>query len=361
MRMRTRRQLIQAGVVMPLAAPFVRRAGAAPLRRVTLTLPWIAEGSNAYAFVAKQNGYWAEAGLDVVISRGFGSTAAAQAVGAGQFEFGLAAASAGIQQMAKGLSVVAIANCGYDATMSVAVLADSPIHTPKDLAGKQLGSTVTSGEYPFLPAFAKNAGLDLASVDLVRCDPQVRQRMLMERKVDALSGFVISIAPTLETNKLKARYMLYSKYGLKLYNNALLTQAATLQKEPDVCKAMADGLAQAMRFCLLHPEEAISAFAKQVPEVALTPSGTQVVRIGLGIWATTMFQAPAMQHGIGTSDAADYAGMAELVARYLGDKDDTPVKTEALFTNELVGKVTLTEAEWAQAEATVKEYRNSFG
>ena len=196
-----------------LSAPFLlsRRLRAAPNRKVRLTLPWVAEGSNAYAFVAKANGYWAEAGPDVEISRGYGSVAAAQAVGAGQFDFGLAAASAGIQQAAKGLPTVSIACCGYDATMTIAVQADSPVRVPKDLTGKSLGGTVNSGEYPFLPAFAKASGLDLATVKLVQVDPNVRQRLLMEGQVDAICGFAISIAPVFVANNKPLRFMLYSK------------------------------------------------------------------------------------------------------------------------------------------------------
>jgi ABC-type nitrate/sulfonate/bicarbonate transport system substrate-binding protein len=352
--------MLQAGA---LAAPFVRRSGvrAAPLRKVTLTLPWLAEGSNAYAFVAKQNGYWAEAGLDVQISRGYGSVAAAQAVGAGQFDFGLAAAPSGIQQAAKGIGVVAICNCGYDATMSVAVLDDSPVRVPKDLAGKQMASTVTSGEYPFLPAFAKNAGLDLAAVTIVQCDPNVRSRLLMERKVDAVSGFAVSIAPLLVVNKLKIRFMLYSSYGLKLYNNALLTRPMTIQQDPQLCAAMAQGIARAIKFCLLQPDQALNAFLKQVPEVALTAGGPLQVRTGMGIFATTMFGAPAKAHGIGVSDANDYATMADLVTRYLGAPGDPVPKADTLFTNDFVGKETMTETEWAQADDKLKEFRYFFG
>jgi NitT/TauT family transport system substrate-binding protein len=144
--MPSRRAILGASAV---GAPFLlsRRLRAALARKVHLTLPWVAEGSNVFAFVAKANGYWADVGLDVDISRGYGSVAAAQAIGTGQLEFGPAVASAAIQQTAKGLPLIALACCSYDATMCVAVLADSPAHAPKQFDGKTIGSTVTSGEY----------------------------------------------------------------------------------------------------------------------------------------------------------------------------------------------------------------------
>ncbi|HEY0181538.1 MAG TPA: ABC transporter substrate-binding protein [Rhodopila sp.] len=345
-----------------LCAPFVLsgRLRAAPNRKVRLTLPWVAEGSNAYAFVAKANGYWAEAGLDVEISRGYGSVAAAQAVAAGQFDFGLAAASAGIQQAAKGLPTVSIACCGYDATMTLAVLADSPVHTPEDLTGKSLGGTVNSGEYPFLPAFARAAGLDLGTVKLVQVDPNVRQRLLMEGQVDAICGFAISIAPVFVANNKPVRFMLYSSAGLKFYNNALLTRPEVLKAEPKLCADMARGIMQAVRFCLLQPQDAVALFLKQVPEAALAANGAKQIQTGLGIFNMTMIGPPAKQHGIGMSDPDDYAAMTDLVMKYLGAAGDKAPDPVSLFSNEFAGGVTLTPDEWATAEANVKEYRNLF-
>jgi NitT/TauT family transport system substrate-binding protein len=354
------RRAILTGTV--LGAPYLlsKRLRAAPMRKVKLTLPWVAEGSNAYAFVAKANGYWADAGLDVEISRGYGSVAAAQAVGAGQFDFGLAAASAGIQQAAKGLPTVALASCGYDATMTLAVLADSPIRTPKDLVGKSLGGTVNSGEYPFLPAYAKAVGLDLGTVKLVQIDPNVRQRLLMEGQVDAICGFAISIAPVLVANNKAARFMSYSAAGLKFYNNALLTRPEVLKADPKLCAAMAEGMIKAVKFCMLQPQDAVAAFLKQVPEAALAANGPKQIATGLGIFSMTMIAPPAKQYGIGRSEADDYATMTDMVMRYLGAPGDTKPDPASLFTNEFVGDVKLSPEEWAKADANVKEYRDYF-
>src|SRR3977135_3229288 len=131
-------------------------------KAVQFTLPWVAEGSNLFTFVAKGMGFWEKHGLDVEIARGSGSVAAAQAIGEPRFDFGMASPSASILQAIKGLPTVALAACAYDATMGIGVLNDGPIKTPKDLAGSQSASTVASGEYPFLPVFLNKAGVDIA-------------------------------------------------------------------------------------------------------------------------------------------------------------------------------------------------------
>src|SRR5712672_3097908 len=44
-------------------------------KAVHFTLPWVAEGSNLFTFVAKGMGFWEKHGLDVDIARGSGSLA----------------------------------------------------------------------------------------------------------------------------------------------------------------------------------------------------------------------------------------------------------------------------------------------
>jgi DNA-binding MarR family transcriptional regulator len=70
----------------------------------------VPEGPNLITFVAKANGYWSKAGLNVDIAKGTGSVGAAQAIGNGQFQFGLSAATAGLQQAALGLPLMQIAS-----------------------------------------------------------------------------------------------------------------------------------------------------------------------------------------------------------------------------------------------------------
>ena len=351
----TRRTLATGAV----AAPFLSLKGAhgQDKRKVTLTLPFLAEGSNAFAFVAKANGYWDEAGLDVQISRGTGSVVAAQAVGAGQFQFGLAAGSSGIQIVAKGLPLVALACCGYDGTMGICVLDSSPVREPKDLVGRKLASTVGSGEYPFLPLFAERAGLDLSKVQRVQTDANVRQRILVSKDVDAISGYAISFIPPLVSQKNAVRSMLFSHYGMTLYNNVLLTKPETLRDERKLCADMTAGILKALKFIMLDPDAAMKAFVKLVPETGLSPASLEQLRLGVGIFNVDMLFDPARKDGIGAISPADYEAMTDLVMKYVASPGDTRPKLSELFTNDFVGAVRLTPEEWTKAETLAAPFR----
>ena len=351
----SRRQILGGLAAAAAVTTLPRRLRAQGLRHVKLSLPWVAEGSSLFTFVAKHNGYWAKHGLDVEILRGSGSVAAAQAVATGQFDFSFPAASASILQVVKGLPMICLATFAYDATQGVAVLADSPIKTPKDLEGHKMGSVVASGEYPFLPAFAERAHFDLKKVDIQQVDVQIRERLLADKQVDAISGFGTSIIPALAAKGVDTRLMLYSKYGITNYGNTLVTRPEVLKKDAALCEAMVDGALQAIKFCMLNPKEASDIFFKEVPEMAMSTTAHDQIRIGLGLINRVSLSPTVKAHGLGFMDPAAFKDMTELTIKYIV-KDGKMPALESLYTNQFVGKIKLTDAEWKSAMTASSDF-----
>src|SRR3984885_12956581 len=293
----SRRDVLRATGLGAVAATGFGRPAIAQQRNITFTLPWVPEGPNLIAFVAKANGYWSKAGLNVDIAKGTGSVAAAQAIGNGQFQFGLSAATAGLQQAALGLPLVQIACCSYDAFMGLVTLSDSGVSAPKDLEGKKLAGTTKSGEFPFVPAFAANAGIDLGKVEILQVDPNVRQRLLIEKQVSAISAFAPSVVPGYIANGFSPKIILFSKFNLPLYGNALFTQQALLEKEPGFCGAIAEGLNEAIKFVLLKPEESLDIFFKANPEMALAKGARELNKLALDFFRYSVVHDASKQNG----------------------------------------------------------------
>ena len=350
----TRRTALGLAAGGALAAARPRRARAA--KPVSFTLPWIPEGANMIAFIAKENGYWADAGLDVAVSRGSGSVVAAQAIGAGRFDFGLSVASAGLQQAAKGLPVVQLACCSYDAMMGIAVHKDGDIRVPKDLEGHSLAPTAASGEYPFLPAYAAAAGIDFAKVKHITADPNVRNSMFVQQKVDAVSGLAPTLIPTFGTLGAPIRMLLFSRVGLRFYGNMLMTQSGRLTADPETVRGITKGLMQAARFVLLEPDAALKVFLKAVPEIGLAANGVEQTRLGIGLFQVAMLDPAARGHPLGYSDPAIFASMTDLVMRMLAAPGDKA--PEQVMTNDFIGAVSLTAEERARANAAASGFRS---
>jgi ABC-type nitrate/sulfonate/bicarbonate transport system substrate-binding protein len=356
----SRRSLLGRGAGLAVAT-ILPTPAIAQVRQVKFTLPWLAQGSFAFAYMANAKGYMKERGIEMSIARGFGSFASAQSITAGQFDCGLCAAPALTLSVAKGLPLVALATTDYDATMGVGVLADSPIRKPQELAGKKIASVPTSAEFPFLPAYAKKIGLDLGTVESVHVDNKVIEHVLEEKQVDAITNFAASSYATMMSRGIPSRWFLYSTAAIKNHGQTIAVTRDTLARDPGFCEAMVEGLLAGVKFTLTNPDETVELFLKALPEMALNPAAKQLVQLGLLLWQRSVEHPESRANGLGWSDPQAYGEMADLVMTYLGGPDVSRPDVEALFTNRFVGKLKLDDAQWAQVRQRVSEYDKVFG
>jgi NitT/TauT family transport system substrate-binding protein len=354
----SRRNVVQGiGLAAIAGAGLARPAIAQGATKVSFTTSWIPEGPNLFAYVARDKGFWKKHGLDVSVARGSGSGAAAQAVSAGTFDFGMAATPTAIVQAARGLPITCIGQINYDALMGIGVLAGSSIKTPKDLEGKKLGASVTSGEYPFLPLYAQKSGFDMSKVNLLQIDGKVRERSLIEKQVDAVSSFATSTIPSLAPLGTDLRFMLFRDAGLEFYGQSLTTQPTRVEKDPKLCAAFVAGAMEAIKFTMTNFDESVDIFLKANSEVAISSTGKAYSQIGLGLTNLTNLVPEVKEHGFGYADPKKVATMADLVVQYAaGDKAQKP-DTAALFTNAFAGTVKLGPEDAKAAEAAAAPYR----
>jgi NitT/TauT family transport system substrate-binding protein len=322
--------------------------------QVTFNLSWLPEGANVFSYAAKP--FWTKAGVDVVIEKGTGSAATTQGIAQGKYEFGIPSAPNAIQQAMKGLPLLSLGCFNYDTTMAVIVKGDSAVKAPADLKGKKVGSTLTSGEYPLLPAFLKNVGLTMGDIQSIALDGKVREVALIEGQCDAITAFAASALPKLIASKVDPRVFLYSKYGLPFYAHSLTTTPQYFAKEKSVCEVIATGLCEGVKSALLDPEKTVEILFKELPEMKLASTIKEQLAIGMGIWAANYASKEAMEKGIGYADPATYAKMTDLVFDNMSAAGDKKPDASTLFTNDYVGKLKLSDAEWKKIKAATAQY-----
>jgi ABC-type nitrate/sulfonate/bicarbonate transport system substrate-binding protein len=243
--------------------------------------------------------------------------------------------------------------------MGVGVLVDSPIRTPRDLEGKTVGWTATSGEVPFFPVFARQAGIDESKIKFVNMNIEVRYRALMDKQIDAITDFAVSAIPPLATQGFPLRWTLFSNYGIHMYESSLMAQPKMVKEKPELCQAVVDGAMEAVAFALLNPEEGLDIFLKEIREAGLTSKGRDNVKMGLGLFTFSANADEPRQHGLGYAETRRYVEMNDLVATYL-NKDGTKPPVDALFTNKFAGKITLTDAQWGEVTKRNEEFAKFF-
>lgn len=355
-----RRSVLGLAAAIPaLGRPMLARAqGMTPVR---LTLPWLAQGATAYCYIAREMGAFARRGLQVEVSRGNGSVAAAQALAQGQFDFAVVGAGPLILSAARGLPLTGLATVNYDMTMGIALRADSPLRSARDLAGKKIGAVPTSAEFPFWPAFARRAGIDLSGTTIVQMDNRVLERSLIDRQVDAITAIGSSTIPVMQAQKAEHRFIPYASAGLSFYANVVATRAETLRERPQLCEAVTDALLEAAALQLREPEKALDMFVKQVPEIGITSGGRENARLSQGLMQWTMLAPEATGNGLGWTDMDRWRAMTDLVMEFSAPPDARRPEPDALVSNRFAGRVKLSGAEWEALRGSLAPYGRMLG
>ncbi|HEY7246131.1 MAG TPA: ABC transporter substrate-binding protein [Xanthobacteraceae bacterium] len=360
----TRRKLVTmtaAGAATATAPCFPRPAFSQPVK-VRYTLSWLPTGQYAFIYSARQLGFFKKRGIDLDISRGFGSLAAIAAVSAGQFDIGGAQTGAILLSIIKGENLKIAATQGYDATLGILVPEKNPIRTPKDLEGRKIGVTPTSADTPFLPAYCRLAGVDFDKLQIIQLDSKILEQSAMSGVVDAILVTGLSSIPNFVSENIPFRMLPYSQVGLQFYWQNTIVTSAYMEKNKELVDNVVEGILEGIKLMLLDPQEAMERHLKEHEELAIGKNGRLYVELGLGMTSAIMIAPESVEHGIGYTDLAEIEKQARFVKQYAaaaGDRE--PPKPDTFCSNDSAGKITLTAPEWEQVRSSTRKYAKLLG
>ena len=118
--------------------------------KVTLQLKWVAQAQFAGYFIAKDKGFYKEAGLDVTIKPGGPDINPQQVLAGGGADVVIDWMPSALATREKGSPVVNIAQPFKRSGMMLTCRKDTGITKPADFKGKTLGVWFYGNEYPFL-------------------------------------------------------------------------------------------------------------------------------------------------------------------------------------------------------------------
>ena len=134
-----------------LAMSFNSHAG----DKFTLQTKWVTQAQFAGYYVALENGYYDDEGLDVTIKSGGPDIAPPQVMAGGGADILIEWMPAALASREKGLNLVNIAQPFKSSGMMLTCRKDSGISSPSDFADKTLGVWFYGNEYPFLSWMSK--------------------------------------------------------------------------------------------------------------------------------------------------------------------------------------------------------------
>jgi len=256
-RLRSLARLAVLGAVAMLATPSLAET---PIK---FSLDWKFEGPAAPFLMARDKGYFKDAGLKVTIDSGSGSVEPLNRVASGTYDMGFGDINSLIKfvDANPGVPLKAVYMLYNKPPFAVVGRKSLGIDTPKDLEGKKLGAPAADGAFAQWKIFVQANDIDASKVKIENIGFPVREPMLAAGQVDAITGFSFSSVLNLKSKGVgddDLSVFLMADYGVDLYGNAIFVNPKFAAKHPEAVKAFLGAFNKALKETVADPDAAIA-------------------------------------------------------------------------------------------------------
>jgi NitT/TauT family transport system substrate-binding protein len=318
---------------LALAAGVALAAGAASAQtKIVVRTDFKFNGYVSPLALAIDKGFYREAGLDVAIEQGQGSSTTVQTVASGVDQFGLAdAATAALGISAQNVPVKIVAVYNQTGTMGFIYHPDSGFNGDlAQLKGKIVISSAGTADAKLLEPTLASAGMKLDDVRLQLVDLNARVPLFVQTPGSFLTGFATGDLLRARSRLPGAKYIPYARYGLIAYGTALIVATDTIAKSPDMVKKFVAASRKGWEAAAKDPDAAVAASLKLYPDLS-----KDMLREGLKISLEEQLHTPSTAgHPIGWTAEDDWKKMLAMLKTYSGV---TPKEPSAYYTNQFIG------------------------
>ena len=220
---------------------------------ISLRLPWLLNVQGAGYVMAKEKGFYEEVGLNVEIVPGGPNLNSTALVATGANTFGTNDVNGIIMGQNQGMDLVMVAACFQRHPAGVISLAEDNINEPADLVGKTLAYT-EGGPWTLTKAMLAKAGVSLEDIELV-VSPSTE--LLINRNVDAKTGFTVNEPIAVELAGLPTSVMLPSDFGIETYAEVIFTTRDFAENNPEIVAAFVEASIRGYEYAYANKEETV--------------------------------------------------------------------------------------------------------
>lgn len=295
------------------------------MREVTFMLDWVPNVNHVGIFAARNQGYFADAGLSVDIIQP-GEVMATSAVASGRADFGVDFQENLTLLRADGVSLVSIATILQTNTSGFAVRAGEGIDSPADFDGLTYGTFQSPFERPTLDSLVRCEGGDPSTIEYVSAGTDLLA-MLQQEQADIVWIYYGTQGFQAERVGIDITYFPLNDYTDCIpdyYTPVIIANESTLEDRPQLARDFLEALARGHHFAMTNPQDAARILAEEVPELNAEQLLESVP------WLAERMQTDAPQWGYQEASVwREYAAWMREVDVLEGEFDP-----EAAFTNE---------------------------
>jgi NitT/TauT family transport system substrate-binding protein len=305
--------------------------------KYTLALNWIPHSLHFGVYLAKERGWYHDAGIELDIQRGYGSGDTVKRVGTGSADFGMSDAASVALGRANGIETKLVAMLMDRPADAIYFIAGGDIKTPKDLEGRTMGAAAGETSLNLLPVFAKRAGVDASKIEIVTMASPNKIPSLVQKRVDTILTFTNEepmVKNAGRVSNVAIGRFLFADFGVDYYSIGLITSDKMLAAKPDAVKAFVGVTMRGYAESLAKPDEALDAFIKNNPESSRDLMQQQ--------WSTLRYNilAPdSVRHGLGYIGEDKMAATLTLMRDFQNLKGD--IKPQDIYTLDALPRITV--------------------
>ncbi|MGH9174284.1 MAG: ABC transporter substrate-binding protein [Vicinamibacterales bacterium] len=271
--------------------------GSGDLEGVTIGLTFVPNIQFAPFYVAIEEGYYEDAGLNVTLNHHPAGADQFGALVSGQEDMLMSAGDEALIARAQGVEIVYVAEVYRKYPVALIAPANSDIASVSDLAGKTVGIPGEYGaNYIGLLALLEAAGMTKDDIEIQSVGFTQAQALLADQ-VDAIMGYLNNEPIQLQKAGMEVRTFPVSD-ALPIVSNGLVAMQQYLDENPEQAEAIIAATLRGVEFAIENPEETVEIATEYVP----TLEDAQQAADALAVLQATI---PLWQPGdaaIGTSD-----------------------------------------------------------
>lgn len=237
--------------------------------KVTMVLDWTPNTNHTGLFVALENGYYKEQGLDVdIIQPPEGGAATLVATQKADFGISYQEEVTFAKTSDDPLPIKAVATVIQHNTSGFAAPKDKNIKSPKDFEGKVYGGWGSPAEDAILDAVMKKEGKDFKNLKVVNIGDD-DFFTATSKNIDF--AWIFEGWTGIEANQrgVELDYIPIGKVDKRLdyYTPLIISNEKLLKEKPDVAKKFLEATKKGYEYAIENPKEAAKILVKHAPEI----------------------------------------------------------------------------------------------